>query len=70
MKVRERLGELLPLGQLGIQLRHVRFTIPREVRLILWSACHQRIVNVAERDFCQHRIEHVMRIAIRMDVPL
>ena len=66
----ERFGFLLPLGNLGVELGEIGIAVAREFRLILRGERHQRVVDVLDRGLCQHRVEHVVRVAVGMNVAL
>jgi len=66
----ESLGVGLPMGNLRVELGEVGIPIAREVRLVLRGNHHERLVNVLNGRLGQHRIQHVMGVAVRMNVPL
>ena len=65
----EGFGFLLPLGDLGVELGQVGVPVTGEVRLVLGSNRHQALVDVLDGGLGQHRIEHVMGVAIGMHIP-
>ncbi len=64
----ERLAFLFPLGNLGIEFGEIGIAVAREFRLILRGEGYQGFVDVRDRGLRQHRIEHVVRVAVGMNV--
>ena len=64
----ERFGLPLPLGDLGVELCEIGVTVAGKLCLILGGKGHQRVVDVPDCGLRQHRVKHVMRVAIRMNI--
>ena len=64
----ERFALLLPLGDFRVEFGEVSVAIAREVGLKLRAGADQSLVNVLHRRLRQHRVEHVVRVAVGMHV--